>query len=266
MRRIVPSQVVELIKGIGGQEVRNGVVLLNNVGAPALSSTIRLVGQIPDELLTMDGESYASFLRALEQIRDVLDTWRANRTAGNHLDQITFGEYQSPLSVIRETLSKCPDESPEPSSAELGFISDTDLRLSLRNDLGSIDRALSSGEWKASTILAGSVVEALLLDALLRCPLKEVTDAANDLATSGILEKKPGSNLERWNLHEYTEVAARLSIIKDDATSQTRLAKEFRNLIHPGRTQRLGKRCDRATALSAVAAVQHVIRDLTPKS
>ena len=46
--------------------------------------------------------------------------------------------------------------------------------------------------------------------------------------------------------------------------TQTRLAKDFRNLIHPGRAQRQGQTCDRATALSAVAAVEHIVRCLTP--
>jgi hypothetical protein len=50
----------------------------------------------------------------------------------------------------------------------------------------------------------------------------------------------------------------------DDTAQQARLGKDFRNLIHPGRASRLGKICDRGTALSALAAVEHVVRDLTP--
>lgn len=48
------------------------------------------------------------------------------------------------------------------------------------------------------------------------------------------------------------------------ANVMRRLAKDFRNLIHPGAAQRLAQNCDRATALSAVAAVEHVVRDITP--
>jgi hypothetical protein len=59
-------------------------------------------------------------------------------------------------------------------------------------------------------------------------------------------------------------VAANLGIIEADTAIETRLAGEFRNLIHPGRTLRLGKKCDRGTALSSVAALDHVVRDLTP--
>ena len=82
--------------------------------------------------------------------------------------------------------------------------------------------------------------------------------------SAGALTRQPDSDLERWDLNEYIEVAARIDIIKPDTAEQTRLARKFRNFIHPGRAQRLAQKCDRATALSAVAGVEHVARDLTP--
>ena len=78
------------------------------------------------------------------------------------------------------------------------------------------------------------------------------------------LSRDPGADLEGpgWHLHEYVEVAAHLGIIKPDTATLVRLAKDFRNLIHPGRAARLGQKCDRATALGALAAVEAVVRDL----
>jgi hypothetical protein len=60
------------------------------------------------------------------------------------------------------------------------------------------------------------------------------------------------------------EVAEYLKIIKDETHTQVKLTKDFRNLIHPGRAIRTGQRCDRSTALMGVAAVEAVVRDLTP--
>jgi len=37
---------------------------------------------------------------------------------------------------------------------------------------------------------------------------------------------------------------------------------DLQDFIHPGRSQRLGHKCDRATAFAVVAGVEHVIRDL----
>jgi len=70
--------------------------------------------------------------------------------------------------------------------------------------------------------------------------------------------------LEGWNLHNYILVSEELQLIEDATPRATLLAKDFRNLIHPGGAERLGQKCDRATVLSAVAAMEHVIRDLTP--
>jgi hypothetical protein len=45
--------------------------------------------------------------------------------------------------------------------------------------------------------------------------------------------------------------------------TQADLARDFRNLIHPGRAQRTGADCDRGTALTALAAIELVVRDLS---
>jgi hypothetical protein len=44
--------------------------------------------------------------------------------------------------------------------------------------------------------------------------------------------------------------------------TQAKLAKDFRNPIHPGRAARLEQKCQRPDALSALAALEHVVRDL----
>ena len=77
------------------------------------------------------------------------------------------------------------------------------------------------------------------------------------------LMRNPGLNLTDWILAELIEVAKELKVIKEGTAVQTKLAKDYRNLIHPGRTQRLGQICDRGTALAAVAALERVIADLS---
>jgi hypothetical protein len=63
-------------------------------------------------------------------------------------------------------LRTCPDDAPAPSTTDPAFISDADLRADLLQDLGEVNRSLHNGEWKGATVLAGSIVEALLLWAL----------------------------------------------------------------------------------------------------
>lgn len=262
MPRVVPSQVVSFINSIPLQGPKD-VIHMNSVGSHRLSAVLQLVDQVPDELVTMDSEAYRLLVLAKENIKDILGTWTSNRNAGHPLLTVNLHISNNPLVQIRDALAKCADESPAPATSELKFIADSDLRTILRNDIGAVTRALANGEWKAATVISGSAIEALLLWSLQQRLAADITTAIAALTTSGELTRQPNANLEKWDLHEFTEVAAKLGIIKADTATETRLAREFRNLIHPGRAQRLGQKCDRGTALSSVAALDHVVRDLT---
>jgi hypothetical protein len=128
---------------------------------------------------------------------------------------------------------------------------------------GGARLALANGEWKAATVLAGSVVEALLLWALHQALAEDCRRAITSAVAKGTLSHRPPGELERWDLSEYIAVAEELTTIDVDTATQARLAKNFRNLIHPGRAQRLAQVCDRGTALAALAAVEMVVRCLT---
>jgi hypothetical protein len=259
---VVPSQVVAFITNNPVYE-HDGVMKMNAAKPGVLPGVLVLADQIPAELLTMDNDVYALFICAKEQIREILATWISNRNAGHDRQSFQFNTSQNPLALIRDALAKCPDESPSPVTSQLKFIGDPDLRTNLRNDIGAIDLALSNSEWKAATVLAGSTIEALLLWSLGQRPPADVTIATTTLLVSGKLSRQPDANLERWDLHEYNEVASNLGIIEDDTYIKTNLAREYRNLIHPGRAQRLQQKCDRGTALASVAALEHVVRDLS---
>ena len=228
-----------------------------------MAGLLDLVDKIPEELLTLDGGDYSSFICSVAAIRERLALWRARGELALELVFVRGLRQLSPVTLIRQALSSCPDQSPAPATTELNFINDPDLKANLRNDIGAINRALSNSEWKSATVLAGSTIEALLLWALQQRQPVDITIAISALRTSGTLSQQPSGALESWNLHEYIEVAENLGIIKQQTATQTRLAKDFRNLIHPGRALRLRQKCDRATALSAVAGMEHVVRDLT---
>ena len=184
MPRVVPSQVCSFIEDLPGYIGPTQLASMNKVGPAALSCVLDLVAQIPDELLTMDNTSYARFILAKATIRDVLETWIANRNAGHQAQAFQIRVSQDPLTVISDALAKCPDESPAPSTSALNFISDVDLRTNLRNDIGAIYRALSNGEWKATTVLAGSAIEALLLWNLQNRSAAAVPAAVANLSTN----------------------------------------------------------------------------------
>jgi hypothetical protein len=144
----------------------------------------------------------------------------------------------------------------------LPFITDATLRESLRLDIEHVGRVLAYGEWKATTVLAGSVIEALLLWKLGTLPAADVEAAAKTARNWKTV--KP---LNEWHLPDYIEVAAIVPttnpVIVADTADLLRVVKNFRNLIHPGRAERLAQTCDKRTAYAAVAGMEGVVIDLS---
>jgi hypothetical protein len=265
MARVVPSQVVELIDQMFPQakDENQRAFSLELIHLPQLSAIIALTEQIPPELINLDEHHYMELEASRAAIKSAMQCWQGPGGSNRfELDKLKGLSDLNPLTLIRRALGKCPDEYPSSSVRDLKFIIDSELREVLRIDLGSTNLALSNGEWKASTVLAGSIVEALLLWALQQRASTEIQQAIDKLKGKGVSIKHSASSLEDWVLYELIEVSEELEIIATDTAKQARLAKDFRNLIHPGRNIRLGQICNRGTALSAVAAVEHVIENL----
>lgn len=259
MARVVPSQVVALIdkffpwsKDQNENDQKNFLSMGNSYSIAAI---IDLSQQIPSELIILSTDDFAEWVSGLAALRTLIQNWQSSGDSTFH--SMPGLRRLSPITLIRQNLAKCPDEYPAATTTKLTFITDHVLQQSLRLDLSATNNALSNGEWKAATVLAGSIVEALLLWKLLKTNRSEIDAAVARLK----LKVKP--NLEEWALHEYIEVAADLKLIDVTTAIQCRLAKDYRNLIHPGRAQRLRQACNRGTALSAVAAVELVVADLT---
>jgi len=266
MPRVVPSQIVELIDKLfpeaktqkeGKKEFR-----LSASHALQLAALLDLVQQIPSELIVLSPELYVEYRSSVAGIREFLERLRSQGSYS--VIRIPGLRHLNPVTLIRQALDACLDEYPSTGTSELNFIPDNELKESLRRDISAVNSALSNGEWKAATVLGGSVVEALLLWALQEKRSKlEITGAVKKLVASKTLDKNLGAILEKWSLHDFVEVSEELGVIGLGTATLTRLAKDYRNLIHPGRAQRLGQVCNRATALSAVAALEHVINDLS---
>jgi hypothetical protein len=164
--------------------------------------------------------------------------------------------------TVRQLLEKCPDQAPSESGTQLTFIEDETFRRTLGVDLGSAERALSGGEWKAATVLAASVAEALLLWAI-----REHVESDIGIAVKQALnvnKKLPTNDLtdRAWSFGDYIGTARALNEIDERTASRCRDAKDYRNLIHAGAAQREKEECNRATAHGALCAVYATIKDL----
>lgn len=264
MRNVMPSQVVltvdELYPHAARWRAGDAPGMLTESDSSRLSGILSLVKAVPTELIDVSSSVYADFILAVSTIETQLALWRSRGAVGT----MALVKGRDAVSIVRQVLAACNDEYPPPPTSELLFISDADLRENIRRDIGAVNRALSNAEWKAATVLAGATIEALLHWKLQEPPLNSSAIQAA-VATVVAAKKcdKPNSDLDRWGLQQFIEVAAELSVIKADAANAARLAQNFRNLIHPGRAARLKQTCNRASALSAVGALEHVIIDLT---
>jgi hypothetical protein len=167
--------------------------------------------------------------------------------------------------TIRRVLEKCPDETPSAGTSDLQFIPDSQTRASMRQEVGAANSALQNAEWKAATVLGGATIEAIL-----HWRLSEPQTSAADLVTgktkaitSRRLQKAPHSDMDHWGLADFIAIARELDIIADETFKQAELARDYRNLIHPGLAARRKQICDRATALTVLSGLEHVIRDLS---
>jgi hypothetical protein len=261
MARVMPSQVVQTIDELFSHAAKNGRGATLDAGhSSQLLGILNLLKDVPDELITLTSADYSELILAKSTIEEHLTIWRSRGNVGSMSHVKGFDA----VTVIRRALAKCPDEYPAPATTELLFIKDAALRENIRRDVGAANRALNNAEWKAATVLAGAAIEALLHWRLQEASpgLSAIQASAKALVASGTISK-PNSNIDRWELDHFIEVAGHLNLLKADTFSAARLARGFRNLIHPGRAARLAQTCDRATAYSAIGALEHVIRDLS---
>jgi hypothetical protein len=233
MPRVVPSQVVAFIDQAfpwaANQVIGVGTNLLRQNSGP-VAGLLDLLDRVPDELITVNGAPYNSLVTSAAAIKDRLGLWQAQ--GGPPALELVFvsGLPQlSPVRLIRDTMSACPDQSPAPATAQLNFIPDKDLRANLRNDIGAVDRALSDGEWKGATVLAGSAIEAILLWDLQNRRAASVPAAVAALVANHTFTAAPPVDLENWSLHHYTEVEAHLGIVAPETDPDHLSSKTKRN-------------------------------------
>ena len=269
MPTVVPSVIAKYIdKNFSGDEKSGSrAIELQPATTAALSALLALTERVPNALLPSDPEQFAGMIQSLELIRLGVSKARSQDTQA----EFNYGWVKLPppapgrpsaVGVIRAALASCPDEITPLGSQELTFIRELDVRSGLLRDLATTRSASLHEEWKAATVMAGSLLEALLLWAINQSPQPDIQAACSRAVSKGVLNKPPTADPLRWDLHEFIEIAAELSLIEVDSTAQARLAKDFRNLIHPGRALRKDRDCDRGSALAANAAVEFVARDL----
>ena len=139
---------------------------------------------------------------------------------GNHVP-FPLNEPRKTTKTIKET---------ENIVINLNFIKNSDLRKILNRDLKELNVIQNQGiknVAKTCIILAGSIAEALILDAL-----KQKTKEVNKYLT-----KKGWKNLDDLVLYDLVNIAVNINppLLDNDIVQNINQIRNWRNLIHPGR-------------------------------
>jgi hypothetical protein len=259
MARVLPRDVAKMIEDAFPWVVSGKSGLAGLMTGPPLAALIDLVEKVPDGMLQSTSEKYRNFVWAVSSLRylaKMLETGQTSAAGG--LAWPSVGPINA-VSVVWLFLKECPDEVVAESTPSLTFLKDEDFRLSVQIDISSAEADFDNGEWKSATVMAGSALEALLLWTVSRFSENQRRTAMEKCGLGNLDAQRP----EAWRgLDDYIKVARELRAISEDTAKQASLARNFRNLIHPGREMRKSMKCDRGTARSALASVDHVVRDI----
>lgn len=89
-------------------------------------------------------------------------------------------------------------------------------------------KALSVGAYLSVIFLCGSVLEAVLLGAAQKDPVRFNRASASPKTADGTTKK-----LHEWSLAQYIDVACEIGILKPDVKKFSHGLRDFRNYIHP---------------------------------
>jgi hypothetical protein len=260
MPRVFPSQVVSYIDArFPFAQQPKAETLHSSIYQGGLNALLRLVDELPEELITLSENDYNKFVDSVETLRSVAALWQIGQ-----VDPYGSAPAARAVTQLRQSLVALPDQAIPAATHDLAFVTDVDLRESIRGDIASAEQALRDGEWKGATVIGGAIIEALLLWAITQKPPGDVLNAVSDLKAAGRLRAGISTDPNEWMLDAYIKVARHLDIIMDDTAKLVELTQGFRNLIHPGKAIRTQQACNRSTARVALAAVDRVVDTLTP--
>jgi hypothetical protein len=123
----------------------------------------------------------------------------------------------------------------KPSEA-FPFMQDQKLKSIAERDNAELKKVIEVEAVKSRFLLMGSLLETLLMDALLPSPQKaHATEAA-----SNYFKKRKSDSIDRWPLSLLIDVSVELDIVERAVKQLSHSVREFRNLIHLGHERRWG--------------------------
>lgn len=127
------------------------------------------------------------------------------------------------------------------------YITSADFRVSLESDYAEMRRCAEANAWKSAQVLAGSIVESLLIDYL----------------SSTTNPTRPAKDSLKLDLGEVISICKSEGVLSDRTADLCSVIRSYRNLIHPGRLVRLKEQPPSKTTCDiAIALIDLIVDDI----
>lgn len=130
--------------------------------------------------------------------------------------------------------------------AAFDFITNEEFRAALEADQAELLACVAAKSWKAVHVLAGSIIEAVLLDYLV----------------ASEYQKSPLEDLLKMDLHKAIDACLAEGVLTSKTAQLSVVVKDYRNLIHPGRSVRLSEKVDENSAKVAQSLVEMIVAEV----
>ena len=190
----------------------------------------------------------------------LLPTFRGQDFFSHDVGRGTFYRVMGLLLYLRKAIGRLEiaaeedDSTPVTESRDFTYIGDNSLRTILVRDYADAQRTFITAAWKATIILSGGAIEAILLDQLRK-----------DEGAARAASKAPKQNdLSRWDLADLISVAVELKVVGPGVDKLSHSVREYRNLVHPGNEVRNRLTVGKEEARIALEILNMVDRELRP--
>jgi len=162
--------------------------------------------------------------------------------------------------LVVSALEQYGGDGSQTISRSFSFVNDKDLKHLIERDYRELRlKTFPSRAWKSTVVLAGSILEAILLDRL----TSDTTIQSKANASKKAPKDKAGRvrNLAAgdWRLADMIEVAADIGVLPPErAKSFDQILRDYRNFVHPKKELRAKHPCTEAEALMSVGALEGV--------
>lgn len=239
MSAVKPSQVAEAIVTMFGVYATDlETDRPNHAKQVEVRALLSLLDNVPPALINLTFTEFLEYQRCYAALATILPSWNLGNTMA-----CPGVAGKNPVERIRRLVLSCPDELPRPEP-ELLFMTDEAARIGAEAKVHAAWINFKAGEWLGATVFAGCALEAILLWEVKR---------------SGEMSE---STANKKHLTDLIGVARSRELISGPAADLAKLARDGRDLLHPGKVARQGTECTNATALTALAAVAQVVEEL----